>query len=291
MAGITITGFNHIAYPISTRRHTLPLYRDILGLAVIPSMVDGPAVIWTQMEDGSMIHPIEAPEPGKSAGFHIAFGVESVPDAIASLEASGIEILSSGERHDGQEFAFILDPDGNRLEFASANDRKPHGRVCDEWGVTSGGDGEDNGGPSRHQKKDAPIRLLSTEHAGIPITDRKRSVTFYRDVVGLNIIPCMVETDGIAWLGLPNGAMLHLVEAEAGNPHTYHGGFVVSDFDAAVSTIQQSGAGNIRVGDRLDDRRALHFDDPDGNHVELVSNNPPRVGHRVADEWGYTKDV
>jgi hypothetical protein len=57
MAGINITGFNHIAYPISTREHTLPLYRDILGLAVIPSMVDGPAVIWTQMESGTMIPP------------------------------------------------------------------------------------------------------------------------------------------------------------------------------------------------------------------------------------------
>ena len=48
---------------------------------------------------------------------------------------------------------------------------------------------------------------------------------------------------------------------------------------------------NIRIGDRLDGRRALHFDDPDGNHVELVSNNPARSGHRVADEWGYTKDI
>ncbi|HJM54561.1 MAG TPA: VOC family protein [Dehalococcoidia bacterium] len=287
MAGITITGFNHIAYPISTRHHTLPLYRDILGLAVIPSMVDGPAVIWTQMESGTMVHPIESAEPGKLGTFHLAFGVESVPDAIASLEASGIEVSSSGERHDGQEFGFINDPDGNRLEFASVNDRKVHGRICDEWGVTRNGDGP----PSRHQKSDAPIRVLSVEHAAVPITNRKRAVTFYRDVIGLQIIPSMVEADTITWFGLPDGSMLHLVEAEQGNAHTYHGGFVVEDFDRAVDTIQQLDAENIRVGDRLDDRRALHFDDPDGNHVELVSNNPARSGHRIADEWGYTKNV
>jgi catechol 2,3-dioxygenase-like lactoylglutathione lyase family enzyme len=263
------------------------MYRDILGLAVIPSMVDGPAVIWTQMEDGTMIHPIEAPEPGKSAGFHVAFGVESVPDTIASLEASGITVNSSGERHDGQEFAFINDPDGNRLEFASANDRKSHNRVCDEWGVTS----EGGGTPSRHQKADAPIRLLSAEHAGVPITDRKRAVTFYRDVVGLEIIPSMVESETITWLGLPNGSMLHLVEAEQGDAHTYHGGFVVEDFGDAVTTIQQLDADNIRIGERLDGRSALHFDDPDVNHVELVSNNQTRSGHRVADEWGYTRDI
>ena len=85
------------------------------------------------------------------------------------------------------------DPDGNRLEFASANDRKPHGRVCDEWGVTTNGDGP----TSRHQKSDAPIRVMSAEHAAVPVTDRKRAITFYRDVVGLEIIPSMVETDGL----------------------------------------------------------------------------------------------
>ncbi len=287
MPGFTITGFNHIAYPISTRQHTLPMYRDILGLAIIPSMVDGAGVIWTQMASGTMIHPIEAPEPGKSAGFHIAFGVESVQDAIDSLKASGITVNSSGERYDGQEFAFINDPDGNRLEFASKNDRKVHGRVCDEWGITSNGQGS----PSRHITPDAPIRMLSAEHAGVPITDRKASVTFYRDVIGLEVIPCMVENEGITWLGLPDGSMLHLVETEQGDPHTYHGGFLVEDFDGAVSTIEQINASNIQVGHRLDGRRALHFDDPDGNHVELVSNNSLKSGHRVADEWGYTTDV
>ncbi|MDA1257634.1 MAG: VOC family protein [Chloroflexi bacterium] len=287
MAGITITGFNHVAYPISTRQKTLPFYRDVLGLAVIPSMVDNVEVIWTQMDSGSMIHPIEAPESGVRGNFHVAFGVESVPDAIASLGASGVEVTSSGDRHDGQEFAFISDPDGNRLEFASVNDRKTHGRVCDEWGTTTQGDGP----PSRHQNAAAPIRILAVEHVGVPITDRKRSVAFYRDVVGLKVIPSMVESDTIVWFGLPGGEMLHLVEAEAGNPSTYHGGFTVPDFDAAVSTMQGLGVNNIRVGDRLDDRSALHFDDPDGNHVELVSNNPARLGHRVADEWGYTKDA
>jgi len=133
--------------------------------------------------------------------------------------------------------------------------------------------------------------VLSAEHAGVPVTDRKRAITFYRDVVGLEIIPSMVETDGITWLGLPNGSMLHLVETEQGDAHTFHGGFVVEDFDGAINTIQQLDAENIRIGDRLDGRRALHFDDPDGNHVELVSNNPTRSGHRVADEWGYTKDI
>ena len=32
MTSIRITGFNHVAVPISDRRKTLPFYRDVLGL-------------------------------------------------------------------------------------------------------------------------------------------------------------------------------------------------------------------------------------------------------------------
>lgn len=42
---IRIKKVNHIALPISDRKKTLPFYRDVLGLEVIPSMVDNPNVI------------------------------------------------------------------------------------------------------------------------------------------------------------------------------------------------------------------------------------------------------
>ena len=40
------------ATPISDRRRSLAFYRDLLGLELIPSMVDGQRVIWTRMADG-----------------------------------------------------------------------------------------------------------------------------------------------------------------------------------------------------------------------------------------------
>lgn len=83
-----------------------------------------------------MVHPIEASEPGKPAGFHPAFEVEDIDAAFERLRELGIEITSSGERHDGQRFLFINDPDGNRIELTTQSGLKPHNRVCDEWGYT-----------------------------------------------------------------------------------------------------------------------------------------------------------
>jgi hypothetical protein len=57
--------------------------------------------------------------------------------AVAKLEELGIEIENQGERHDGQRYLFINDPDGNRVELTTASGLKPSSRVADEWGHTS----------------------------------------------------------------------------------------------------------------------------------------------------------
>lgn len=287
MTGMNITRINHVAYPISDRGKTLPFYRDVLGLAVIPSMVDNENVIWTQMADGTMVHPIEPPPGGGSAGFHVAFQVDDIDAARAIIDHAGIEVTAEGERHDGQRYFFVFDPDGNRVEVATGNDRKPNQRVTDEWGVTT-----DGGSGSKRHAPDAPIRVQAVEHVGLPVTDRRRAITFYRDVLGLRIIPSMVDSDSITWLGLANGSMVHLIEPRPdGSSAGHHAGFEVPDYGGALAALAAIGIAEPRQGERHDGRMAVHFADPDGNHVELVSNEEPRTGHRVADEWGYTKAI
>ena len=136
MTSIRITGFNHVAVPISDRRKTLPFYRDVLGLKVIPSMVDTPTVIWTQLENGAMVHPCEPNPEGQPAVYHVAYEVADFDAAVKALEEAGIEILRQGVRHDGQRFLFVNDPDGNRVELATAAVEAPANRVVDEWGHT-----------------------------------------------------------------------------------------------------------------------------------------------------------
>lgn len=136
MSEIKVTRINHVGIPISTRKNTLPFYRDVLGLKVIASQVDNANVVWTQLPDGAMVHPIETDDP-RSGASHVAFQVEDWDSAFAKLQELGFEIASHGERHDGQRFLFIADPDGNRIEITTGNDLKSNDRVSDEWGYTT----------------------------------------------------------------------------------------------------------------------------------------------------------
>ena len=141
MAEIKITRINHVGIPISDRAKTLPFYRDILGLNIIASQVDNANVIWTQLNDGAMIHPIEPTEGQERnpASWHVAFQVEDIDAAREKMVEEGYEITSEGERHDGQRFLFVFDPDGNRIEIATENNRVSNSRTTDEWGRTTEG--------------------------------------------------------------------------------------------------------------------------------------------------------
>ena len=136
MGQIEVTRINHVAVPIADRRAALPFYRDLLGLKVIPSMVDSPHVTWLQLADGAMVHPVEPRADGAAPSYHVAFEVVDFEAAVAALEAAGIAIESQGTRHDGQQFLFVQDPDGNRVELATRGTNPPANRVADELGYT-----------------------------------------------------------------------------------------------------------------------------------------------------------
>lgn len=133
--GVRIKTINHVGIPISDRNVSLPFYRNLAGLKVIPSMEDGPALIWTETLDHTMVHLIEgAPIP------HFAFEVEDFDAALEAVRSAGIEIIKGPvERADGQRAFYCFDPDGNRLEFTTARNLKPlpRERVVDELGRTS----------------------------------------------------------------------------------------------------------------------------------------------------------
>lgn len=132
---VRIKTINHVGMPITDRKRSLPFYRDLVGLELIPAMEDGKSLIWTETLDHTMVHTIEgAPIP------HVAFEVEDFDGVLAAVRAAGIEIIKGPlERIDGQRAFYCFDPDGNRLEFTTARNLKPipRKRVVDEWGRTS----------------------------------------------------------------------------------------------------------------------------------------------------------
>ncbi|MDG2102030.1 MAG: hypothetical protein GWO78_01490 [Dehalococcoidales bacterium] len=137
---IKIKKINHVAIPINDRKKSFSLYKDFLGLTIIPSMVDEKNVIWSKTSDGTMIHLIEPPEgPGNDlVKFHVAFEVENFEETVEILRESKYEItIGPNTRYDGQKAIYIKDLDGNTIEFASHNNSKHSNRIVDAWGYTT----------------------------------------------------------------------------------------------------------------------------------------------------------
>ncbi|MEC7837551.1 MAG: VOC family protein [Chloroflexota bacterium] len=136
---IKIKKINHVGISISDRKNSLKFYRDLLGLEVIPSMLDQKNIIWTKTTDGTMVHLVE---PNSNEGivlpdFHVAFEVENFDETLEILRQSDRKIvMGPGERFDGQKFVYILDDDDNLIEFTTNNNIKHTDRIVDELGFS-----------------------------------------------------------------------------------------------------------------------------------------------------------
>lgn len=142
MAKIKIKTVNHIGLPISDRATSIKMYRDMLGLKVIPHQIDGNTLAWTECGDGSMVHLIDPPaQPAERDGRqHVAFEVDDLDPVIEALAEAKIPLANEpGVRHDGQRHLFVYDPDGNRIEICTRGDHANTARTVDENGYTSEG--------------------------------------------------------------------------------------------------------------------------------------------------------
>jgi predicted enzyme related to lactoylglutathione lyase len=52
-----------------------------------------------------------------SSSFMINYRVEDMDGLLAQLKSAGVEILQGPESHENGKFAWILDPDGNKVEL------------------------------------------------------------------------------------------------------------------------------------------------------------------------------
>lgn len=111
---------NHVVTVVEDTAQSMEFYCGFLGIKHIQSQVDNPNVTWLQLPSGVMLHLIETPDaPAQPQNIHHAFEVEDFDDAVRAVEERGISIEDSGERHDGQRYFFIRDPDGNRVELCT----------------------------------------------------------------------------------------------------------------------------------------------------------------------------
>jgi glyoxylase I family protein len=120
----------------------------------------------------------------------------------------------------------------------------------------------------------ATIRL---HHVSLLVADTRRSLAFYRDILGLEIDPTRPDMGFPgAWLKVGD-QQVHLLQLD--NPDTLaqrpaHGGrdrhtaFTVSDLDAIRAKLDHAG---IDYGLSRSGREALFCRDPDQNTIELIA--------------------
>ena len=120
------------------------------------------------------------------------------------------------------------------------------------------------------------------------VADLRRSVAFYRDVIG---VPFRLEGDGYVEFAT-QGARFGLYDRNRLGELTGHdpdrpgrpGGevvFLVPDVDAEAERLRAAGATVLRgPGDRPWGHRTLHVEDPDGFVVELATEIPRQPAQR-----------
>jgi len=114
------------------------------------------------------------------------------------------------------------------------------------------------------------IELTGLQHVAVNATDLAASRAFYVDVLGLTELDRPDFGFPGAWLGLPDGRAVHLVEVPHEAHTGYHFALEVADMDAAIAALRTAG---VEVSDAFEltagSGRQTFLNDPAGNVVEL----------------------
>ena len=116
---IRLKNINHITYNVKNKDAALQWYQDILGLGLIPKMVNSDRLYWLQLPSGAMVHIIENPDAPSAPSHHTAFEVDDLDAAHAYMTSKGVAPTVIQTRNDGQQAFYINDPDGNRIELCT----------------------------------------------------------------------------------------------------------------------------------------------------------------------------
>lgn len=142
------------------------------------------------------------------------------------------------------------------------------------------------------------VVITSMNHTGFVVRDLGKSVEFYRDVIGLELVR-MLERDGPgisqvlgyeqthirgALLGIADGHFLELIQyhhpegadrqsEERNMLGATHLAFNVDDIEATLDRLVSSGARKLNPPAEVGPQRTVcYLQDPDGNWIELIED-------------------
>jgi catechol 2,3-dioxygenase-like lactoylglutathione lyase family enzyme len=114
------------------------------------------------------------------------------------------------------------------------------------------------------------MNLDGLDHVWFWVSDMERSVTFYRDALGL----ALRVRHGDEWAELEAGSVHIGLHGSRGEHPVPHGGtavFRVGDLDLAKAALEERGVTfEEHLGEVPGIARYASFDDPDGNSMQLI---------------------
>ena len=121
------------------------------------------------------------------------------------------------------------------------------------------------------------MKITQLNHVALHVTDLEASVRFYRDVLGLPVIPRPAFDFSGAWFGVGCGGgrqEIHLIcrpakEAPYNTPRERHFAMRVDDAAAAAERLREAGVPFSGPSRRPDAALQVFLRDPDGHVVEL----------------------
>ena len=186
-----LAGLDHVALAVRDVRASARWYCDVLGLERYheEEWGDHPAMVGV---GGTMIAlfpvqgPAPLPRPGKDvlAARHVAFRTDAAGFAEARLELSERGIAVEFQDHGLAHSIYFRDPDGHELEITTYD---VDGDRADDAEPGAGAEAVADPADGIHPGADIG-------HVHLKVSDLERSVTFYREALGLEVTQRMGST-------------------------------------------------------------------------------------------------
>ncbi len=122
-------------------------------------------------------------------------------------------------------------------------------------------------------------KKISLNHIAIYIYDLKKSTDFYKDIIGLTVIPEPFHDGKHTWFRIGEHSQLHLIQgatAVTGHDKNSHTCFSVSSMDDFIKKLKtnnipfENWAGDSNmITKRPDGVQQIYFKDPDGYWIEI----------------------
>lgn len=118
-----------------------------------------------------------------------------------------------------------------------------------------------------------PFKFVCIDHVqlAMPPGQEARAVAFYRDVLGMELVPKPepLASRGGAWFRAGSVAVHLGVEQDFRPARKAHPGLVVKGIEDVAAALEAAGHA-VRWSDELPEVRRFHTDDPFGNRIEII---------------------